>query len=85
LHNIVMYIKGENTIDPRRYNAPNSNEIAAVFTNSTRELPFNCSIAIHPKGESMQEISIVSSCCDPMVYPLLFPNGNEGWSPDLKY
>ncbi|EFJ13711.1 hypothetical protein SELMODRAFT_121979 [Selaginella moellendorffii] len=80
-----MYIKGESTTDPRRYNAPCSNEIAAIFTNPSGNPPFDRSIAVYPKEESMQEISIISSCCDPMIYPILFPSGEDGWSNDIKY
>ncbi|EFJ29017.1 hypothetical protein SELMODRAFT_37068, partial [Selaginella moellendorffii] len=73
------------TTDPQRYNAPCSNEIAAIFTNPSANPPFDRSIAVYPKEESMQEISIISSCCDPMIYPILFPSGEDGWSNDIKY
>jgi hypothetical protein len=29
-------------------------------------------------------ISVLNPNCDPMVYPILFPNGEKGWDEEMK-
>jgi len=44
------------------------------------------SVYIHRKatGAMSEEISILSSHYEPLQYPLLFPHGTPGWSPNLR-
>lgn len=77
---INMWIIKDRTHDPRRYNLPVANEVAAVFVSDDGEPPFDRDIAVHPKGDhNLQNLSILSPNCDPMTYPLLFPHGDPGW------
>ncbi|CAF2785995.1 unnamed protein product [Rotaria sp. Silwood2] len=64
--------------DRRLYNLPTANEVAAVFVGEDNEVPTHRHIATHPRGKNLQIISILHPHCDPMIYPLLFPCGNEG-------
>ena len=70
--------------DRRLYNLQTANEVAAVFVGEDNEVSTHRNIAIHPRGRDLQTISILHPHCDPMIYPLLFPHGNEGWHPDLE-
>ncbi|CAF4463959.1 unnamed protein product [Rotaria sp. Silwood2] len=70
--------------DRRLYNLPTANEVAAVFVGEDNEVPTHRHIAIHPRGKDLQIISILHTHCDPMIYPLLFPRGDEGWHQDLE-
>ncbi|CAF5128981.1 unnamed protein product, partial [Rotaria sp. Silwood1] len=63
---------------------PTANEVAAVFVGEDNEVPTHRHIAIHPRGKDLQTISILHPHCDPMIYPLLFPRGDEGWHPNLE-
>lgn len=81
---IRMWITKERQNDPRRYNLPVANEVAAVFSTDDGEPPFKRDIAIHPLNSSeLQRINIISPNCDPMIYPLLFPTGEPGWQPGM--
>ena len=70
--------------DRRLYNLPTANEVAAVFVGEDNEVPTYRHIAIHPRGKNLQTISSLHPHCDPMIYPLLFPCGDEGWYPELE-
>lgn len=77
---VTMWITKDRQHDPRRYNLPIANEVAAVFISEDGEPPFDRDIAVHPRsGTGLQNISIISPNCDPMVYPLLFPYGEPGY------
>ncbi|CAF3209515.1 unnamed protein product [Rotaria sp. Silwood2] len=64
--------------DRRLYNLPTANKVAAVFVGEDNEVPTHRQIAIHPRGKGLEIISILHPHCDPMIYPLLFPRGDEG-------
>ncbi|CAF3164635.1 unnamed protein product [Rotaria sp. Silwood2] len=70
--------------DRRLYNLPTANEVAAVFVGEDSDVPTYRHIAIHPRGQDLQTISILHPHCDPMIYPLLFPRGDKGWYPELE-
>lgn len=82
---VQMWITKDRNHDPRRYNLPVANEVAAVFVSEDGEPPFARDIAVHPLGDAgLQNLSILSPNCDPMVYPLLFPHGDQGWQIGLQ-
>jgi hypothetical protein len=81
---VNMWIKKDRKDDQRRYNAPRSNEVAVVFHNTDGEPPFERDIAVHSREGGLIQISILSGNCDPMTYPLLFPNGDEGFKLKIK-
>ncbi|XP_065316121.1 uncharacterized protein LOC135924917 [Gordionus sp. m RMFG-2023] len=80
---INMIFRADRSSDKRRYNIPNIDEVAIIFTNDDGEPPF---IKVYPRvdGSDLININILSPNLDPMVYPLLFPFGDPGWKPDLK-
>jgi hypothetical protein len=78
---VKMVFMENSEMDLRRYNAPTSKtEVAAIFVGDYGEPPPNRDICIYPKGEGCVNISPLNPCSDPMVYPLLFPRGEHGWS-----
>jgi PIF1-like helicase/Helitron helicase-like domain at N-terminus len=82
IHEISMAIVTNRGNDPRRYNAPRVNEVAIVFTSADGAPPFERDIRVNLREENRtQRISILHSGLDAMSYPLLFPNGDEGWKP----
>src|SRR5277367_5278029 len=86
---VNMVFRRDRHSDQRRYNAPNSNEIAMVFENKDGEPPFERDIRVYPSDPENPEnsfinISILSPNLDPMAYPLLFPFGEAGWQPNWR-
>ena len=65
--------------DPRRYNIPQSNEVAVVYVGEDGDVPATRSLAIHPRGGGICSIRDIEACCD----PVLFPTGETGWHPNL--
>ncbi|CAF1017199.1 unnamed protein product [Rotaria sp. Silwood1] len=63
--------------DQQLYNFPTANEVAAVFVGENSEVPTYRHIAVHPRGQNLQTISILHPHCDPMTYPLLFSRGDK--------
>ena len=82
---IVMRICRNDASDQRRYNAPTADEVAVIFVGRDGRVPDNRDIAVYPHGETLTRISPLSANCDPMVYPLLFPAGDPGWTTGLLH
>lgn len=62
-----------------RLNLPLSNEIAAVFIDEDGAPPQDIDIIIHSRhGPNSHQIKHFSPNCDPMLYPLFFPHGEQG-------
>ncbi|GBM32486.1 hypothetical protein AVEN_156584-1 [Araneus ventricosus] len=74
--NVKMVFMEHPDLYLRRYNAPTSRtNVAAIFVGDDGEPPANRDICIYPVADSYKNISPLNQCNDPMVYPLLFPNG----------
>ncbi|GBN91516.1 hypothetical protein AVEN_41511-1 [Araneus ventricosus] len=72
--------------DLGRYIAPTSRtEVSAIFVGDDGEPPANRDICIYPVADSYKNISPLNQCSDPMVYPLLFPNGQCGWNSNMEH
>ncbi|XP_053164882.1 uncharacterized protein LOC128350484 [Hemicordylus capensis] len=76
--------------DQRRYNAPQHNEVAFIFKNNDGEPPLERDLLIHckptadnPDHNMTQRISVLDPNLEPMVYPLLFPSGEQSWGIDI--
>ena len=71
--------------DRRRYNNPTGNEVAAIFVGDDGAPPIHRDIVVYPIGQQRERIAYISCHLDPMVYPLLFPNGEPGWHIDMPH
>ncbi|KAJ0495305.1 putative helitron helicase-like domain-containing protein [Helianthus annuus] len=72
-----------NNVPDRRYGAPSPDTLGGIVCGDD----FNASgydIIIHSKGGIPQRVSKLHPSYMPLQYPLLFPLGEEGWSPNLK-
>ncbi|CAK9299005.1 unnamed protein product [Gordionus sp. m RMFG-2023] len=85
LPTINMIFKGDRSSDRRRYNLPSMDDVAMIFNNEDGEPPFKRDIKVYPKSNDNDLIilNVLSPNLDPMVYPLLFPHGEPGWSPNM--
>ena len=80
----MVFDINQHNYDQRRYNHPRANEVAAVFVGEDGDVPKHRHVAVHSRDQSLKTISILHAHCDPMVYPILFPCGDEGWYPELE-
>ncbi|XP_030060875.1 uncharacterized protein LOC115471313 [Microcaecilia unicolor] len=81
---ISMAIVQDRKHDPRRYNAPRPNEVAFIFQNSEGKPPLQRDLIIHCRNTENNKnkteiISVLDPNLEPMVYPLLFPHGDQSW------
>lgn len=81
---VQMAILQNRNSDQRRYNAPRVNEVAVVFQNENGEPPLDRDLLIHCRVNEDQtstrrteRINVLDPNLDPMVYPLLFPYGDQ--------
>ena len=65
----------------RRYNRPLSDDIAVLMPNNSTS---NRDIILHYRDCGLRHISELHRGYDPLQYPLLFPNGTDGWHVNLK-
>ncbi|RWS22012.1 uncharacterized protein B4U80_01223, partial [Leptotrombidium deliense] len=71
--------------DQRRYNVPTSNAIAAIIATRDGSIPDAVDVKVFPKNKNAYDfLSNLSQHSDPMLFPLLFPNGDNGWSYQMK-
>ena len=83
---VVLRFRSGDTPDPRRYNEPSGRDVAAVFAGD--KPPSRREISVYSR--SSQEtgdthgVSYLNEHVDPMTYPLLFPNGDTCWCPELQ-
>lgn len=87
--NIIIGFRGaaDINIHNREHRLPQStNNIAAIYTHG--EPPFDIDLKLYPRTrdahgevdiEVRHELKNLNRMCDPMVYPLLFPCGEDGY------
>ena len=62
--NVTMTMREGN--DPRRYNAPLNEEVAAIFVGNDGEPPASRDIVVYPRNQPLRNISYLSSNIDAM-------------------
>lgn len=71
--------------DQRRYNNPQQDEVAVIFSSQDGAPPHLRDVVVHPKDEPPRTISSMSANIDPMVYPIFFPSGELGWQYEMQH
>ena len=71
--------------DPRRYNLPLTIAPAAVFVGEEGAPQQDRDIVIWPRDYPTHRVSELNEHVDALAYPLLFPYGDQGWTPYLKH
>jgi hypothetical protein len=67
-------------LDQRRYNAPITSEVAAVWVEGNQgNNTFVKNVVLHGNNKEIQSIKAYYGCYDPLSYPLFFPRGELGW------
>ena len=65
----------------RRYNRPLSDKMGILMLNDATN---NRDIVLYYRDGSLKRISELYQSYDPLQYPLLFPNGTDGWHVNVK-
>ncbi|CDF36122.1 unnamed protein product [Chondrus crispus] len=76
----------------RRYNGPEASEVAALIPGNEDGEIGRRDIVVRRRGtlnsngnEVLDPISVSHRAYDPLSYVLLFPNGRDGWYPELRF
>ena len=75
-------------VDPRRYNLPSGADVAVIMPSNAHEAASKRDVVVyrspeeHPAGHSLMTIDTIHSMYDPLMYVLMFPFGDKGYSPD---
>ena len=82
--------KPSNQQHPGRFHLPSAPEIALLLPgsipeNSTRTMVCSVRQSSHnPNNEQLVSFPDYHKSYDPLAYPLFFPHGTDGWSPQTK-
>nr|CAG8665212.1 11694_t:CDS:2 [Entrophospora candida] len=70
-------------LDQRTHNVPTASQVAAIWIDD--DVPSDAiqkrDIVLHTQTHQLIHISEFIGCYDPLAYPLLFPHGEQGWTP----
>lgn len=72
-------------MDPRIYNPPASNEVAAIFMQDANGLVVPPALVIKNRGGGLRLLSTLDSYLDALTYPIFWPTGMAGWRPYLPF
>uniref|UniRef100_A0A915E5Z2 Helitron helicase-like domain-containing protein n=1 Tax=Ditylenchus dipsaci TaxID=166011 RepID=A0A915E5Z2_9BILA len=81
---IQLLFNLKTTADQRRYNLPQTNEVAAVFVPTSDGNVPAAHITVHERGKEVKNLQHIDPNVEPMLYPLLRPNGEQGWNVNMK-
>ena len=70
--------------DRNRYNLQRTNEVAAVFvTTADGDIPESYVTIRNKATRVLQSVSSMDPNVEPMVYPLFYPRGLQGWQKNI--
>ncbi|XP_073301543.1 uncharacterized protein [Primulina huaijiensis] len=88
IDDIRLHICKNAVLDQRRYNSPTADQVAAIWVEGNDpNISYDRDIVIYGHDGRTHKIQHYFGCYDPLQYPLLFPNGENGWHqhiPKLK-
>ena len=83
LRPVRMVIEQNSAEEQRRYNAATANEVAVVYVGDDENIPGERLFVLYENNRRLQVINHLNKLCDPLTYPLVFPNGEDGWHPNI--
>ncbi|XP_021757489.1 uncharacterized protein LOC110722527 [Chenopodium quinoa] len=84
-HSTQIAINQSTVLDQRVYNAPSTDEVAAIWPDSTSSSDYNSPyIVVTGRSNDPHRIYHYYGCYDPLQYPLLFPYGECGWTQGMR-
>ena len=84
-HTVAIQLRAERHQDLRRYNLPTADdEVAAIIPgDGSEERSDHRDIVLRLRGGGLRRISHLHPSYSTLHYVLLFPNGEDGWHPDI--
>ncbi|CAG8695146.1 3887_t:CDS:2, partial [Racocetra fulgida] len=81
---LCLLIRADHGLDQRVYNKPTASQVAAVWVEGNNSIEYaERDIIVQSQSKDLIRISELSGSYDPMQYPLLFPQGDYGWHPNI--
>ena len=74
--------------DPHRYNLPTGTDVTVIMPAKTTEAPCKRDVVVyksaegHPNSHTLMRIETLHPMYDPLIYVLMLPFGDKGFSPD---
>ncbi|EAU91301.2 hypothetical protein CC1G_13042 [Coprinopsis cinerea okayama7 len=81
-NDVSVHLRLDPQMDRRRYNLPTHPEVAIILPTQHSTQPHDIVLRLH--HGPLQQISDLHPSYLPLQYPLLYPQGENGWHPDLK-
>ncbi|KAH7701638.1 Protein Y46B2A.2, partial [Aphelenchoides avenae] len=66
--------------DPRNYDLPQANEVAAIFTTDCDGLVPEAYVTVHERGKDIRRIHYMNPMLEPAAFPLIYPSGCQGYT-----
>ncbi|XP_057755479.1 uncharacterized protein LOC130974634 [Arachis stenosperma] len=82
---IKLRLLGKREKDGRRYNLPNTNEVAALIVGDFDIDKTDRDIVVETQSERLQRINQLNPTYLGLQYPLLFPFGEDGYKEDIPF
>ena len=86
LHNHKIVIRPDKAPiaeHPRTFNAPETNEVAVLIVGQNSDIT-NRDIVLQQHDNRLQRVNEIHPWYDALQYPLLFPNGEDGYNIHLR-
>ncbi|KAK9053689.1 hypothetical protein SSX86_024763 [Deinandra increscens subsp. villosa] len=83
--NVKLRIISNRNKDAQTYNLPTTSEVAALIVGDVSNLLDHRDIVVTSKSGSLQRISELHPSYLPLQYPLLFPNGDDGYTINIPH
>lgn len=85
IHKLNLALSLKPQFDKNRYNLQSCSEVAAIFsTNSQGVIPDAYLILQCKDSTDLQYMSHMDPNVEPLIYPLFYPTGNQGWSESIR-
>ena len=85
LINFKMMLLGRQPNDGKQYDQPTSDEIGGLIVGDIGLSDSNRDIIIDCKSEGLRRVTKLNPKFMALQYPILFPYGEDGYRPDLKW
>ncbi|KAF8801157.1 hypothetical protein BYT27DRAFT_7047348, partial [Phlegmacium glaucopus] len=85
-HTVAIHLHAEHNQDLQHYNLPTANDevVAAIMPgDGSEDCADHCDIVLRLKAGGLRRISHLHPSYSTLHYVLLFPNGEDGWHPNI--
>ncbi|XP_075475687.1 uncharacterized protein LOC142509527 [Primulina tabacum] len=84
IEHVTLQICKNAEVDQRCYNNPTADQVAAIWVEGNNpNIPYDRDILLHGTDGHKHIVKHYFGCYDPLKYPFLFPNGENGWHQNI--